>query len=297
MSKDNNTAIIDSIKELYKPEAITLANGREVVALPSGIKLEDTKKFNDIYLTAPERRKGTAVIKNIDSFIAHVNRFKDDDSAIFANNDRAAPSLTAVLDYHRVGSEGLPRFGEHRTKYSFPLSKEWLLWNKFNGETFTQAEFAEFIEDNILDVLSPVDGDIETNERIQKLRELLGGNFASPQKLVELSKGLAINEASKVKSATNLTTGEVSLIYETVHNDEAGAPVKVPNFFLIAIPVFESETNYLMAVRLRYKLRSGSINWNFQLCRVKNVFDDAFDGACKRAEIETSLPLFVGVPE
>ncbi len=298
-----NQTIAEEIKAIYKPQTITIM-GHEgedihVLAVPTrnGIELKSTVPFTDEYLTAPKRRKGVAQIKSLESFIAHVNRFKDKDSALFANPDKSSPSLQAVLNYHKSGEieVAAPRFGDHRTAYSFPLSKEWNLWNRYHGKEMKQAEFAEFLEDNITDVRAPIDEEI--TGKIQELRELIGGNFASPQKLMQLSKGLSVTESSKVKNSTNLATGETSIVYETEHTDGAGAPVNVPNFFLITIPVFEMGQPYLMAVRLRYRIRSGAIAWIFQLCRIENVFDDAFEEACNQAKDETALPLFVGSPE
>lgn len=297
MSKDNNTAIIDSIKELYKPEKIKLENGSEVLAMPHGIKLESTKKFFDEYRTAPERRKGTASVGDLASFITHVNRFKDDDSIIFADNSPQNPKLTAVLDYHKKTAKGEPRFGEHRTVYNFPISDEWALWTSKDGQIFGQSEFAAFIEDNILDCISPADGDTENNEQLVALRTLLGGNFASPDKLVTLSRGLAVNESAKVVGKVNLSTGEGQINFETQHTDAAGAPVNVPNLFLIAIPVFEGGERYRIAIRLRYRVRNGAVAWFYEIYKPENIFIDAFKGACTVAAKETDLPLLVGSPE
>lgn len=297
MSKENNAAIIQEMKDLYKPEKIKLENGREVVAIPTGIKLESTKKFDDEYRTAPERRKGTAKLNDIESFIAHVNRFKDVDSALFACNSTTVPGLTAVLDYHKQTAKGDPRFGEHRTQYNFPVSKEWVLWTSKDSVSFGQGEFAAFIEDNILDCAYPLEDDIEKSDQLMALRTLLGGSFAAPDKLVALSKGLAINESSRIKGKLDLNTGETSIVYETEHNDEAGAPVKVPNLFLIVLPVFEDGTRYRVAVRLRYRVRSGAIAWHYELYQPENIFNDAFKDACTKAAKETELPLFVGSPE
>ncbi|MDE8453326.1 DUF2303 family protein, partial [Klebsiella pneumoniae] len=79
----------------------------------------------DQYRTNPLRRAGTATMLSLDSLIDHVNRFKDADTVVFADDSRSAPSMTAVLDYHRAGASGDPRFGKHRSLYAFPLSDEW----------------------------------------------------------------------------------------------------------------------------------------------------------------------------
>jgi len=302
MTKEvNHDRIFDEVKKLNQPHQLTVADesGKtaEVLVLPDGLKAHSIKGYIDEYRIAPERRKGTAKVTSLESFINHVTRFKDDDSAIFADNKQESPSLLAVLDYHRKTAEGAPRFGDHRTFYPFPLSKEWQAWMKQNGQPMAQADFAAFLEDRIGDVLAPLDGDENGDEKLQQLSQLLGGNFAGPAKLMEISRGLSVNESARVKNATNISSGESQIVYETEHHDATGAPLKVPNMFLIGIPVFEMGTPYRIAVRLRYRLRSGTIAWFYELYRSEHVFDDAFDEACKEAGEKTGLPVFMGKPE
>ncbi len=301
MSKNTEYAdILTSVKELDKPELLTVKQDErqaQILILPSGKEAHNIKQYLDEYLTAPERRTGTATVTQLNSFIDHVNRFKDQDSALFANNNMQSPSLTAVLNYHRATSTGAPQYGDHKTHYAFPLSKEWKHWLASNGKSFSQADFAAFIEDRIGDVMAPVDGEKETDTKLKELSSLLGGNFAGPAAIMTLSRGLQINETSNVKSATNLNTGEVSIIYENEHKDVNGGPVKVPNMFFIAIPIFVAGEIYRIAVRLRYRVKSGQISWSYDLYRIEHVFEDAFEGACNKAQKETELPLFVGAPE
>ena len=161
----------------------------------------------------------------------------------------------------------------------------------------SQGDFAYFIENNIGSVRHPNDGDTENDSDLSSLAKLLGGVFATPNQLVTLSRGLQVNENARVKSANNLSSGETSLVYETEHTDEHGAPIKVPNLFLITIPVFNSGALYRVAVRLRYRLRGGEISWLYEMYRIDKVFEDAFNEACETVRKETELPLFVGRPE
>ena len=182
---------------------------------------------------------------------------------MFADNNRNDASLTAVLDYHRKNHDGAPRFGEHRAVYRFPLSDEWKAWAQHDGEAMSQAEFAEFLEDRISDVevppnLDKVKDDDEPGKRLKSLLDTLGGKLASPAKLMELP-----NEGhgeERVHQAQNLATGEAQIQYTHEHIDEQGAPLKVPNLFLINVPVFNSGDLFRQPVRLRYRVRGGQIS-------------------------------------
>jgi len=63
------------------------------------------------------------------------------------------------------------------------------------------------------------------------------------------------------------------------------------------IPVFVAGPLYCMAVRLRYRLRAGAIEWFFELYRSDLVFESAFKEACEEASNSTGVPLFLGSPE
>jgi uncharacterized protein YfdQ (DUF2303 family) len=277
----------DGIKGQFAVVPTVEAGGR------ASVRLESVEKFYDEYRTKPVRRKGTAILGDLDSLIAHVNRFKDADSVVFANTDRKKPAITAVLDYHRAGSTADPRFGGHRSHYAFPVSDEWLAWTEKSGDEMTQANFAEFIESHIVDV-------VESSPEFKSAEifaEKCGVTFATPAQIMELSRGLSINVESKVAGAVNLQNGVKQISFTESHTGENGAPLKVPGAFLIGIPVFRGEAGYQVCVRLRYRKQGASLSWIMDLWRHQEVFDAAIRGACDKVADATELPLLVGTPE
>jgi len=294
-------AVASIVRDHIKPIALKIEgqSGQtktEVLMLPRGMEAYPVKRFLDEYRDKPERRKGTATLDTLESLIAHLNRFKDADSAIFA--DEGKTSLIGVLDYHRAGSAADPRFGQHRAVYAFPVSDEWEKWKAKNGEPMNQGEFAEFLEDRILDVVATPDtASLDPSHPLRQMAEALSGTFAGPSKLMELSRGLAVRVGEQVKSAVNLSTGEASIQYVSQHQDEAGQPVKVPSLFAIAIPVFKRGAVYQIPVRLRYRVRAGAITWSYELYRHDQALRDAFAEAAAKAGTDTELPVFFGNPE
>lgn len=159
----------------------------------------------------PYRRTGTAIMQTIDSLIAHVNRFKNPESALFAkkNIDQSGKmtlSIQAVLNYHDrlnltalksqsmgksadpaaapemaqhdLAAPAMPQHGDHRATHTFPLSDELKAWLKVDGKGLDLLDFAFHLEDNILDVmalpayLTPSGGDPETPAD-KRLKELI----------------------------------------------------------------------------------------------------------------------------
>jgi uncharacterized protein YfdQ (DUF2303 family) len=281
-------------------EITSIGNGVLAAAVPLGRKLVSIKGLRDEYLLKPERKRGTATVNSLMSFIELVNRGADEGSVLFARRDPAAmfegkPTLTAVLNYNPVGPRTVDAaFGDHRIVYPFPLSEEFKVWTGKNGTKLSQAEFAEFLENRIADVIAP---EVTEGDAISDLGKLLGGSFAGPARLMELSRGMTISAEMRVKQAVNLGTGEATIQYEEEYQDGAGQPVKVPSLFVIAIPIFEDGNLYRIGVRLRYRLAGGKVVWFYELYRADKSFKHAFDEACVHAAAETGLSLFYGTPE
>lgn len=291
------------IEDHIHPEIVTIVDptsGVEalVEVVNDSVRTIDASVFNS-YRTKPARRRGTAELTSLDSMITHVNRFKDDNSVLFACDDRTKPSIKAVLNYHCAGAIDAadPRFGDHVSMFRFPLSDEWKAWAATDGKPLGMAEFAAFLEDRIIDVLDLIPGEDSLSEELQRFINTVGGTIASPSKLIELSVGLKVNEASVVKEAINLASGEAQVQFVSEHRDDQGQPLKVPGLFMIGIPVFAQGPIYRIAARLRYRKTPAGLVFFYQLWRADRTFDHAFREGCERARVETDLPLLFGQPE
>lgn len=251
----------------------------------------------DAYRIKPLRRTGTAKLTELQSLIDYINAYKDGSSAVFADDTREAPKITAVLDYNSQGgpNDGGQRFGQDRAGHALPLSDEWKAWNELDGDQVTMLNFARFLEDHIVDVL-PV-GMVELSEAQEKFVKALGGfeRIADPNKLMELATGLRVNEQSEVSEARNLQSGEGELVLRSQHVDASGSKLVIPSMFVIAIPVFRNGPPYQIIVRLRYR-RQGGISFIYEMWRADLVFDHAFNEAVQAVADGTSLPVYRGSP-
>jgi uncharacterized protein YfdQ (DUF2303 family) len=268
---------------------------RDIIAVKNGFELFDLKPFMDEYLVRPERRKGTAVLSTLDSFVNHVARFKDEDSVLFCDDNQSSPKLQAVLDYNRGGATGEPRFGEHRALYAFPLSDEWKAWRAMNAKPMSQTDFARFIEDRLADIDGSFALDAASSAADWAYR--MGISYASPSRILELSRGLQLTVKNDVRNDTRLDSGEGVVHFATAHEDVSGRPLSVPSAFLLAIPVFKLGPLYPVPVRLRYRVVETKLAWHYEMARVDAVFENAIDGACTQASSGTGLPLLRGQPE
>lgn len=319
MDHDDQTlgSIVRETRELVetyiKPEIsyFSISDAGRSISLPivkTGDSIEVLRPDQvEPWAVRPRFRHGTANLLSLDALIDHISRFKDEQSVIFADNNRSAPTITAVLDYHPAGGATTePRFGKHRSHYAFPLSDEWLAWTKLNGQSMKMAAFAEFLEERIVDVIGLIPDEDEIPDELQKYIKACGGvdTIADPARLMDLARGLQVYESAVVKEAVRLSSGEGQVSFEVTHTGQDGRPLNIPSLFLIAIPIFkngisESAGNpfWRIAARLRYRKTGEGIVFWYDLWRLDRSFDRAFNEACERVASETELPLLLGRPE
>lgn len=310
MTEENCGAAVvrDVLTDLQKPqiEHFPVKHGEEVPVLlhPAGMKPSSIKKFVDEYRIVPERRTGTATFTNIASLVEHANRFKGLNSILFANDDPEKPSISCVLDYHEEGPD--ERAGTHncthRSLYNFPLAEQWSAWAKVDKREMHQGQFAAFIEERISDLTDPVSADPVPGEpasfsEMRKTVQMLGGLSATPSKMVELSRGLQVNEKREVANAVRMENGTGQVIFKSQHTDATGQELVVPSMFFVAVQVFRLGAAYMMPVRLSYRLDEGKILWKLTRYRADLIFDNAFNEAVTDAAAQTGLPLLFGRPE
>jgi hypothetical protein len=296
------------VLELGEVEHVNFASDNQtpdLIVIPAGKSVHNLEQYIAPLLPRPRRLRGMSAHMTLESLIGVTNRFKDENSVLYASGDMKNPSLLTVFNYNeaRQDTDGVvndgagPRHGDHRAHYKFPLSNEWEEWRLQNGKVLGQQEFAEFIENRIVDVLPPVDAGHSSYEKVRDVLSKIGGTIADPAKLMELSRGLAVHVDEVVKNVVNIASGEAQVQFETAHHDGQGKPLTVPSMFLIGIPVFQNGPAYLIAVRLRYRRAGGVIKWFYEMFQAERAFEDAYNEACSRAAAETGLPLFFGSPE
>lgn len=271
--------VVDVEHDGLKAQIILMPNGQ------GGMTTMSVKHTLDEYRTEPERRRGTIVVDDVDSFIVVVNRDKREESVIFASLGES-PSMTAVLDYHPGAAEA--GWCEDRVQYAFPVSDEWRTWTENNGkdEAKSQAEFARFLEDHIFDIGEPD----AAGAIAQAFATKIGISLAGTQRLMEASRGLTVRVEETVRNVVNLETGEMQFMFGTEHKDTNGAPLSVPAAFHILIPIFKGGASYSIPVRLRHRVGGGKVVWWFETHRADLFFDDAAKEAIARVRLNDVGP-------
>lgn len=295
--------LIDTVGGL---ELLTLSDPRghpsiPVLSRPHHRTLDSVKPLLDEYLDHPERRVGTATLLSAAAFYQHVERFKGVESVIFADPAITTPSLTAIYDYHQQGGPtavltktAKAGWCRHRARCALRMSDEWQTWVGVHQKPMIQPDFAAFLADHISDLVLVDDA---KEPRISEIRELLQARIGSPSQIMNLSRGIEVNQQVVVKNAVSLDDGSIKISYAETQAGTSGQPMTTPTLFFVTIPVFYAGPAYRIPIRIRYKVAGPALLWSLHLYRHDRVFDDAFNALLVEARAETMLPVLLGSPE
>lgn len=232
-----------------------------------------------LYATGADRREGTADFQSVASLIAHVNRFKDPDSAIWANP--TARQIVAIFDYHRQGAAGETRWGRHRGIYKSPVSEAWVAWGGDEGIDLDQDGLIALFD--------------------QRDRELTGGKLPDgreapdPAHLLSTAQKLETFSDNKAKRERDPQTGRLKIAFST--DSGFSGDVTPPPSFLVKIPVFQDEAPQVLEVRLRFTVENAEASFNVQIHAATDVLHAAFKKLVEKVGTDTGLPVFLGTPE
>lgn len=218
-------------------------------------------------LDAPARKSGEIQMRDADSFCRLIADQKTDTTKIYGNQQ--TPSFKAVFNDHG----NTAGWRDHSVSYLCPLSVEWKLWLGANKRQMNQEAFAQFIEDNAPDCVSP---DAAT--------------------MIEISRTLEAKKKVNFASAIRLSNGESELSYEEeISGTASKGKLKVPETFSIGIAVLEGGPRYAVHARLRYRIADkGVLTLWFDLDRPHKVLEDAVEEVWASIEKTTGLPIFNG---
>jgi uncharacterized protein YfdQ (DUF2303 family) len=205
-----------------------------------------------------------------EAFVSYVNRFKvigsdkeAECSTIFADPNRHY--VRCIIDYH-IGAK--TNRCAHNVQFNVPCSEQWKRWIAIDGKPLTQSEFAEFIEENALDIVDPVAAvflDLVTN--LQSKRKVA------------------------FESGVRLQDGSHQLLYAEEVEAKGRGTMAVPAEFHLGVPIFLNAEAYKVRALLRYRINEGSVAFIVKLHRRLFLEQTAFKDVCNVISAGTGLPV------
>lgn len=232
------------------------------------VEVVDTEK----YASTPHRSKGTVTLHDADSLVRYLSKHALDETEIYA--DVQAQRVVAVINAHQ-GAENTPGWGDHRATLTLGSTPAWKAWSRHNGLWLGQLDFAEHVEDRIVDFVTPSGAD-----------------------MLELAQSFTAHRSVRFESSRRTKSGETTLVYKEDHEAAAGkrGDMAIPDAFELGLVPFEGSDAYKVTARLRYRISDGDLRLGYVLDRPEDVLRAAFLDVVLSVELGTGRTAMRGTP-
>jgi uncharacterized protein YfdQ (DUF2303 family) len=241
------------------------------ITVPEGCKVIDLSEAMEKTQGGPNRKKGTLQLKDLASLIAlAVEQACTATGYIYADPDTR--TITAVFNDNRAD---LASWRDHRAQFKAEYTPEFSKWMGHNKKQVSQEEFAEFIEDNFID-LAPADA----------------------TKLLDVATTIQAKTGINFSSSKRLQDGQVQLAYTETIDAKAGADgtLTIPKEFGLAMRIFKNGGGYMLKARLKYRIAGGAVKFWFELDRPERSVEDAFAGYVAEVREKSGYTVLIGTP-
>jgi uncharacterized protein YfdQ (DUF2303 family) len=203
----------------------------------------------------PRRKSGHITVYDIGSLNRFIFHNKDAGNiTVYVNSNPLAPSIVAILNDHGDAGAG---HRDLRATVQFRETPEWTKWRSIDGKLLPQADFAEFIEENLQDILEPAGA-----------------------RMLEIATYLSATRSVDFKSAVNLSNGNVALMnIESIDAKVGPGQIDVPAEFTLQIAPIQGSPRFKIPTRFRYRLLEGKLRLGFKLLRLEDVMTDVLNTA------------------
>jgi uncharacterized protein YfdQ (DUF2303 family) len=273
IEKENNyfdtSPLIEAGKALT--QVLSVPEGFEpIVVTPKDAVI---KRLDRVRTNKPRFLAAAPFFNDPVAFAEYINRFADQFSRIWYSIERM--EFTCVLDYHQYpegGNTAEARSGDHIAVLTLKQSPEWKIWKENNERAMVQKTFAEFLEDNSRDVVSP-----------------------SIAEMLEVATGLNATSNATFRSAINQSNGTVNFQFdENVAGTVKGTDKAIPTAFRIGIRPFMGSERYPVECRLRYRLKDGSLVLHYKALHLDPIVEASVEGIAATLRDATTLPVALG---
>lgn len=260
MSEADSVAKL-AIKAHAEARSLKTENGREYLIVPKDHDHVEVTLPNATDVLKPKKIATHVILQNAVALIEYVNRFKSDESLLFA--DVSESRIVAAIDYH---GKDTPSLLQHKATLALPFSEEWKVWTSINGQLKPQLEFARFIEENAPDIKAPDAGSLL--EAVRDLQARRSVNFIAAVRTASDNESFEFNDNTEAR-----TKGDLEL----------------PTKFMLSIPVYFGEAPVEVPAFLRWKLDDGKLQLGIKLHRAEHIRQAAFQLIVTDASEKTSV--------
>ncbi len=117
--------------------------------------IDKSKEMIDLerFAENPSRIKKEIKFDDLRGFVAYVNDFKTEKTAIYASRS----NLTAIFDH---AQKDAPSWETHKISYAIQRSQRWKIWEEAHNRWMAQKDFADFLDTGLNEIVDPTQGAI-----------------------------------------------------------------------------------------------------------------------------------------
>ncbi len=235
------------------------------IMVPKGLKLFELETQ-----TGPAIKSGAKTFADTKSFCEYTNKHKVEGETVILASENTG-KIKVVFDDH--GKE-TPRFGKFVAVLDLGFSSQFLVWLKgsYNHaeKKHSQADFADFIEDNRTDLL--VGTAKKEGEEIKTITGL---------ELTDMVNNLQLSSEVNLVSKRTPHNDEMQYSYE-VKDSGVKQSFTLPRSIFLAIPIYKRGDLFQVELRLRSSGRGGEPRFWYLIDKLDDLKEKAFDMICKR---------------
>lgn len=275
MSDTDLQAVIDAARAGQQPAELFRTGGLAHIFVPRGGE-NGANKIGSIPLeqgaATPFRKRGTMTVFDAASF----NQVLADNAdagniSIYIDRTPERPSVVAVLNGHGPKGAG---WGDFRVAIGFRATPQWEKWKRIDGKLLDQAEFAEFVEDNLEDIADPPGAS-----------------------MLEIATYLQATRSVNFKSGIRLSSGAVQFQnLEDVQASVGAGAIAVPETITLGIAPLFGSPSYSVPARFRWRVQDGKLKLGIKLQRVETMMAQIIEDIVAKIERGANVSVLDGLP-
>jgi uncharacterized protein YfdQ (DUF2303 family) len=270
-TKTEAETIRDLALDSAEPTPLRKGDLPGVFVLPEGRRTEivDPSVFED----TPRRTIGSYTLADIPSLIDYGKQHAAETiTTVWIDQLKAR----VVVVFNDADGE-TAGWRDHRAVCDLIRTPEWEHWTSKNGQYLDQLDFAEHIEDGLLEIIEPPSADMW--EIAQSIRGRTDATWRAEGRLDNGAVGFSYIEDVKAEATTQK------------------GRVEIPSEFRLRVAPFYGEEPAELVARLRYRVREGALKVGYKLDRPDQVELQVMKAVKERLGSEGGFGrVYLGVP-
>jgi len=252
--------------ELKPLQLLQQANTAQVALVPRGTEIRDLKPYLP---KVPDRKCDALVLLSVESFCRLVNEQKEPQSRCFADLHAEPYSVTCRVDWHGQSGEAAG-WDEFTITLQLRASNEFKAWAGINGKMLRQAEFAEFLKDNRLDITDPNGGEV-----------------------LALVMNLEANSERRCRGRVPTNAGQTISFEEDTHASVNGTTITVPDRLGLRFPLFDGGAPIPIDADFKLRIQDGYLMFGVRLLGIDRTVRAALLAVAGQIQTETGIPVYM----